>query len=72
MNSPPHKGCDDLRLAREAAAQANADQGYPMLTQAYLEGAWDNDTEVRSALIAIRLARQAESITIQPRDEESA
>jgi hypothetical protein len=52
----------DLRVARAAAAEANSKAGYRSLAQHYLDGDGDGDIEVQSALIAVRLMRQAGSI----------
>jgi hypothetical protein len=55
---------EDLQIAREAAALQSIDDGYPQLAPPYRDGEWDNDNEVQTALIALRLARQADCIEI--------
>jgi hypothetical protein len=59
----------DLEIARKAAAELSELQGYPQLARPYLAGEWDGDNEVQSALIALRLARQADCIII-PREAQ--
>jgi hypothetical protein len=64
MNKHTKIGREDLQIAREAAAIQAAESGYPQLARPYREGEWDNDNEVQSALIALRLARQSDCIEI--------
>lgn len=64
MNMHSH----DLEIARRAAAELAMEQGYPQLMRPLLNGEWDGDNEVQSALIALRLARQAECVNISTRD----
>ena len=61
---------EDLQIAREAAALQSIDQGYPQLARPYRAGEWDNDNEVQAALIALRLARQADCIEISTHTRE--